>query len=218
MSFIRNILLGSLAALAAATVISAPAAAQQPKPNILVIMGDDIGTGTSAPTTAGMMGYPNTEHRQYRQGRRDIQRSLRSSSPVPPGGRLHHRPKPVPHRLAQGRPARCQGRLVRQGPDAGGTAEAAGLCLWPIRQEPPWRPQRVPAHRSRLRRVFRQSLSPQRRGRTRKSGLSQEPAEFNRRGSVRAKSSNTSRRIRTIPPMIRASARWASRPSRTPAR
>jgi hypothetical protein len=41
---LRNMLLGSFAIIAAATVINAPAGAQQQeKPNILIIWGDDIG-------------------------------------------------------------------------------------------------------------------------------------------------------------------------------
>jgi arylsulfatase len=40
---VMNIKIGLLAALAGATVASAPACAQQQKPNILVIMGDDVG-------------------------------------------------------------------------------------------------------------------------------------------------------------------------------
>ena len=51
MGLIRKILFGSLAAVAAATLISAPAIAQQ-KPNIVVIMGDDIGMWNIVPTTA----------------------------------------------------------------------------------------------------------------------------------------------------------------------
>ena len=43
MSTIRKISLGLLALLAAVTATSLPAAAQQQKPNILFIMGDDIG-------------------------------------------------------------------------------------------------------------------------------------------------------------------------------
>jgi arylsulfatase A-like enzyme len=44
MSMARNIWLGLLALFAAVTAASTPAAAQQPqKPNILFIMGDDIG-------------------------------------------------------------------------------------------------------------------------------------------------------------------------------
>jgi hypothetical protein len=41
---IRNIVLGSFAMVAAATVVTAPAVAQQQrKPNIIVIFGDDVG-------------------------------------------------------------------------------------------------------------------------------------------------------------------------------
>src|SRR5215472_19121872 len=44
MSVIKTIWLSALASFAAAMVVSVPAAAQQPqKPNILFIMGDDIG-------------------------------------------------------------------------------------------------------------------------------------------------------------------------------
>jgi len=44
MSMARNMRLGLLASLAAVAVANAPAAAQQQRqPNILVIMGDDVG-------------------------------------------------------------------------------------------------------------------------------------------------------------------------------
>ena len=47
MNKITNLLLGSFAVVAAATVVSAPAVAQQQqKPNIIVIWGDDIGIHT----------------------------------------------------------------------------------------------------------------------------------------------------------------------------
>ena len=47
----------------AATVSSAPASAQQQKPNILVIMGDDIGYWNISAYNRGMMGYrtPNID-------------------------------------------------------------------------------------------------------------------------------------------------------------
>ncbi len=63
MSTIRNILLGSFALAAAATVASAPVAAQQQKPNILVIMGDDIGMWNISAYSHGMMGFqtPNID-------------------------------------------------------------------------------------------------------------------------------------------------------------
>ncbi len=43
MSIVRHIWLGLLVSIAAITAASLPAAAQQQKPNILFIMGDDIG-------------------------------------------------------------------------------------------------------------------------------------------------------------------------------
>jgi hypothetical protein len=50
---IKDIWLGLLASLIAVTVASMPAAAQQQRrPNILVIMGDDVGGLTSVPTIA----------------------------------------------------------------------------------------------------------------------------------------------------------------------
>ena len=63
MSKIRDIVLGSLAVLAAATLVGAPAVAQQQKPNILVIWGDDIGWSNISAYNLGIMGYqtPNID-------------------------------------------------------------------------------------------------------------------------------------------------------------
>src|SRR5450830_192031 len=62
MSRIRNILLGSLAAVSVATMVSAPAAAQQ-QPNIVIIWGDDIGQSDVSAYSRGMMGFntPNID-------------------------------------------------------------------------------------------------------------------------------------------------------------
>src|SRR4030088_1774762 len=61
----RNTWLGLLALVVAATATSAPASAQQQpqKPNILVIMGDDIGYWNISAYNRGMMGYrtPNID-------------------------------------------------------------------------------------------------------------------------------------------------------------
>jgi arylsulfatase A-like enzyme len=62
MSMSKNMSLGLLALLA--TAIFAPASAQQQqKPNILVIMGDDIGYWNISAYNRGMMGYrtPNID-------------------------------------------------------------------------------------------------------------------------------------------------------------
>jgi Sulfatase len=63
MSIIRSAYMGLLASLAAVTMAVAPACAQQPKPNILVIMGDDIGFWNISAYNRGMMGYrtPNID-------------------------------------------------------------------------------------------------------------------------------------------------------------
>jgi arylsulfatase len=64
MSIIRSAYVGLFASLAAVTMAVAPASAQQPqKPNILVIMGDDIGYWNISAYNRGMMGYrtPNID-------------------------------------------------------------------------------------------------------------------------------------------------------------
>ncbi len=64
MTMTRSFLLGSLAALVAATATGLPASAQQPrKPNIVIIWGDDIGQSNISAYSRGMMGYqtPNID-------------------------------------------------------------------------------------------------------------------------------------------------------------
>ena len=63
MTTIRNIRLGLLATFAAASVALPAFAQQQQKPNILVIMGDDIGYWNISAYNRGMMGYrtPNID-------------------------------------------------------------------------------------------------------------------------------------------------------------
>ena len=100
----------------------------------------------------------------------------------------------LPHRPAEGRPAGREGRALREGPDARRPAQAAGLRHRPVRQEPPRRPQRVPADRPRVRRVLRQPLPPQRRGRAGEPRLPEEPrvqeAKFGPRGVLKCKASD----------------------------
>ena len=62
-------------------------------------------------------------------------------------------------------------------------AQAAGLRHRPVRQEPPRRPERVPADRARLRRVLRQPLPPERRGGAGAAGLPEGPGV---QGAVRS--------------------------------
>jgi arylsulfatase len=58
MKSMRDLLLAPIVAVTMMT--GAPASAQQPKPNILVIMGDDIGYWNISAYNRGMMGYHPT--------------------------------------------------------------------------------------------------------------------------------------------------------------
>ena len=132
-------------------------------------------------------GLSHAQHRPHRQRGRDLHRLLRPAILHRRPRRVHHRPEPAAHRAVEGRPAGGEGGAVGEGPDHRRAAQAAGLRDRTIRQEPSRRPQRVPADRARLRRVLRQPLSPERRGRARASGLSEEPRHSGR-NSVRAAS------------------------------
>jgi arylsulfatase A-like enzyme len=61
MSIGRKVCFGLMASLA--YVMAAPSLAQQPKPNIVVIMADDIGYWNISAYNRGMMGYrtPNID-------------------------------------------------------------------------------------------------------------------------------------------------------------
>ena len=174
---------------------------------------------TSAPTRSAD-GLPHAEHRPHRPRRHDVHRLLRRAE-------LHGGPLDVHHRTVR-RCAPASPRSVSRapplglqarGPDHRRAAQAARLRHRPVRQEPSRRPQRVPADGARLRRVLRQSLSPQRRGRA--GELLDYPKDpgFRARSSARAACCAAGRRERDDP-TERAALRAGSagRPSRTPAR
>ena len=134
------------------------------QPNILVIWGDDIGITNLSCYSDGLMGYrtPNID-RIADEGMRFTDSYGEQSCTA---GRVvvHHRPERVPDRAEQGRDARRRRRAAGRGRDDRGAAQAARLRDRAVRQEPPRRPEQVPADRPRLRRVLRQPLPPQRRG------------------------------------------------------
>ena len=68
MSKSRNNWIGILASLPIGMAAVAPASAQQQKPNILVIMADDIGYWNISAYNRGMMGYRGNHRRD--SGRR----------------------------------------------------------------------------------------------------------------------------------------------------
>ena len=142
------------------------------KPNILVIWGDDIGISNLSCYTHGLMGYqtPNIDRiakegmmftdsygeQSCTAGRssfitgQSVYRTGLSKVGIP-GAPIGMNEKPRHH---------C------------GSAQEPGLRDRPIRQEPSRRPQPHAADQPWLRRVLRQSLSPQRRRRARAARLS----------------------------------------------
>ena len=123
----------------------------------------------------GPHGLPHAQHRPDRAGRDDLHRLLRRAELH--GGPLvvHHRPVHVPNGAFQGRRAGGAGRPSEGRPDDRRIAQAARLRDRPVRQEPSGRQERVPADGARLRRVLRQSLSPERRGGARAADLPARP-------------------------------------------
>ena len=123
-----------------AVLLACPAAmAQQKKPNILVIMGDDIGWFNPSCYNSGIMGYQHAEHRPHREGRRAVHRLVRPAELHRRPGRVHHRPVADPHRADQGRPAGRRHRPSEGRPERRGLPEEPRLRDRPVRQEPPRR-------------------------------------------------------------------------------
>ena len=202
--------------LLAAIVMPRAAFAQAKKPNILVIFGDDIGISNISAYSDGLMGYetPNID-RIAKEGLRFLHYYGEQSCTAGRAAFLTGQHGIRTGLTKVGFPGAPDGhepaRPFRRRP-----AQEPRLRDRPVRQEPRRRPQRDAAHGQRLRRVLRQPLPPQRRGRARAARLSEGPGV--RRSSGRAACSSARRPTRTTRPSTRASARSASRPSRTPAR
>src|SRR5262249_35598863 len=90
-------------------------------------------------------GLSHAQHRPHRQRGRDLHRLLRPAVLHRRPRRLYHRPEPDAHRTIESRPAGSQGGAIGEGPDDCRPTQAAGLRDGTVRQEPPRRPQRVPA-------------------------------------------------------------------------
>ena len=131
------------------------------KPNILVIWGDDIGRDNISAYSLGIMGYqtPNID-RIAKEGALFTDSYAQQSCTAGRASFILGRAS-VPHRLADHRHAGFAARHSRLGPDDRRPAEATRLCHRPVRQEPPGRPRLAPADGARLRRILRQSLSPE---------------------------------------------------------
>ena len=112
-------------------------------------------------------GRADAEPRQARQGGHAVHRLLRRGELHGGPRGVHHRRVADPHRHDDGRPGRGQDRAARRGLHDRHGAQGPGLRHGAVRQEPPRRPQRVPAHRPRVRRVLRLPVPPGRDGRPR---------------------------------------------------
>ena len=137
----RNNILHSLLLLLtgiALALTAIPTHAQQTKPNILVIWGDDIGQFNVGAYNMGVMGYktPNIDTIARGGG---LHRLVR---PAIVHGRprgVHHGSVADSHRPHQGRPARCARGHEEGRPDHRHAAEGARVHDGAVRQEPPWR-------------------------------------------------------------------------------
>jgi arylsulfatase len=116
------------------------------KPNIVMIMADDVGIWNISAYHRGMMGgsTPNID-RIAKEGALFTDYYAQQSCTA---GRAAFITGQTPFRtglLKVGMPA------AKQGSDNRRTAQALRLCHGADRQEPSWRPQRVPAHGARFR-------------------------------------------------------------------
>ncbi len=145
------------------------------QPNILILWGDDIGWYNISAYNHGVMGYRTPNIDRMATGRRDVHRLVRPAELYRGTRRLHHRAVADPHGADQGRAAGRRSGPASQGPDDRRPAQAARLCHRPVRQEPPRRQERVPAHGPRVRRVLRQPVPPERRGGAGEPRLPEEP-------------------------------------------
>ena len=190
------------------------------KPNILVIWGDDIGISNLSCYSRGMMGYftPNID-RIADEGMLFTDSYGEQSCTA---GRSSFITGQSVYRTGMSKVgyARHGCRPAERRPDDCRTAQADGLRHRPVREEPPRRPEQVPADRARFRRVLRQPVSPQRRGGAGERGLSHRGrgAHCCARHCYRAESFTRGPPTRTAARSTTGTAPWASSASRTPDR
>ena len=141
------------------------------KPNILVVWGDDIGISNVSCYSEGLMGYrtPNID-RIAAEGVRFTDYYGEQSCTA---GRAAFICGQNPYRTGLtkvGMPGANLG-LRDTDPTIATALKEQGYATG-RRQEPPRRPGRVPPHQPWIRRVLREPVPPQRRGRTRRIRLS----------------------------------------------
>ena len=157
---------GMLALATHNETVTRKAAVEGKKPNILFIMGDDIGMWNIGAYHRGLMAgrTPNLD-KMAKEGMIFTDYYAEASCTA---GRANFITGELPIRTGM----TTVGQAGAKTGSAGGSlhhrhrAQGSGLRHRPVRQEPPRRPQRVSAHRPRLRRVLRLPVSPGRDGRS----------------------------------------------------
>ena len=150
------------------------------KPNILMIMGDDIGMWNIGAYHRGMMAgrTPNLD-KLAKEGMLFTDYYAEASCTA---GRANFITGELPIRTGMTTVGQAGAKmgLPAEACTIATALKAHGLRHWPVRQESSGRPQRVPAHRPRLRRILRLPVSPGRNGRPGASQLSAGTAERRR--------------------------------------
>ena len=226
----RNILLaGTTMAAASALAASAPmktAQAQQQRPtaapsgqrpNILVIFGDDIGQTNLSAYSFGLMGYstPNID-RIAREGMMFTDYYAEQSCTAGRSSFITGQCTLRTGLSKVGIPGATVGLQARDATLAE-LLKPLGYATGQFGKNHLGDTQRISADGAWLRRILRQSLSPQRRGRSGDRGPIRAIPRSGRR-LVRAACCAARHPIATIRPNSRAGAGSASRPSRTPVR
>ena len=187
------------------------------KPNILVIMGDDIGWFNPSCYNSGMMGYrtPNID-RIATEGARFTDWYGQQSCTAGRAAFITGQ-SPIRTGLTKvGLPGSDIG-LQPEDPSVADFMKNLGYATGQFGKNHLGDLNKFLPDRPRLRRVLRQPLSPQRRGRAGESRLP-EATPSSRRSSARAASCTPGQPTPTTPPSIPSSAKSASRRSKTPAR
>ena len=145
------------------------------KPNIVVIWGDDIGQSNLSVYTKGMMGYqtPNID-RIANEGMLFTDYYAEQSCTAGRSAFITGQSVFRTGLSKVGMPGAKQG-LSPEDPTIAELLKKQGYATGQFGKESPGRPQRVPAHSARVRRVLRQSLPPERGGRARVVRLPQGP-------------------------------------------
>ena len=162
MNLIQSKCLGVFACIVAFVAASLPASAQQQKPNILFIMGDDIGWMQPSIYHRGLDGWRNAQHRPHRARGRDLHGLCRHAELHLRAQRLLHRHVSAAHRHD---PAATAGQPVLSAarhPGARQVPARSRLQHRRVRQEPSGRPHRGAADGARLPGILGLPLSPRR--------------------------------------------------------